>query len=434
MNVYQELQWRGLVYDGTEGVEQHLLSGPVTAYIGFDPTAASLHVGSFIQILALARLQQAGHVPIALVGGGTGLIGDPSGKTQERQLLTAEKVEENCTGIRNQLARFLDFDVKTNPARLINNADWLTKVSFVDFLRDVGKHFTINYMLAKDSVKRRIEQEDGISYTEFSYMLMQSYDFLMLYDNEGCTLQVGGSDQWGNITAGAELIRKMRRKHAFGLVQPLITSSTGVKFGKTESGTIWLDPELTSPYRFYQFWLNTADDDVVRYLKFFTHLEHGVIDELAAGHDAAPQRREAHRRLAEEVTSMVHGEDARDRAVRSSEVLFGGDLGDLGAADILEIFDDVPSSRLAPGLFEGGGEDGGESGGMSLVDLLAETGLSVSKGAARRLVRDGGAYINNRRVGDEQEKVRRGDFLDDNVLVLRAGRKKYHVVTLGDPS
>ncbi len=417
-----ELSWRGLVYDKSEGLAEHLGAGPVTHYIGFDPTAPSLHVGSLLQILGLARMQRAGHLPIALVGGGTGMIGDPSGKTHERQLLSTERVEENVAGIERQLRRFLDFDSRTHPARLINNAEWLAEVRLVDFLRDIGKHFTVNYMLAKESVKQRMAQEEGLSFTEFSYLLGQAYDFLELHRRYGCTLQMGGSDQWGNITSGTELIRKVARSKAFALVSPLITTSAGVKFGKTEAGSVWLDAESTSPYRFYQFWLGTEDRDVVPYLRYFTWLDQGEITELAAVHEESPSRREAHRRLAAEVTEMVHGPSAVERAVRSSEVLFGAEIAGLASDEILDIFDDVPSTELDR---EAAGGDG-----LAYVDLLATTGLTASKGAAKRLVRDGGAYLNNRRVRDEQQRVTRDDFLDGRILVLRMGRKKYHLVSL----
>ena len=422
VNIFGELKWRGLVYDAMEGVEEHLTHDEVTLYIGFDPTAASLHVGSLLQIMALARMQRAGHTPIALVGGGTGLIGDPSGKSQERQLLSTEKVEENCQGLREQLSRFLDFETEKNPARLVNNGEWLAKIPMVDFLRDIGKYFTVNYMLAKESVSRRLESEDGISYTEFSYLLLQSYDFLVLNDRYGCTLQMGGSDQWGNITAGAELIRRVRQKKVYGMVGPLITTASGQKFGKTEAGTIWLDAELTSPYHFYQFWLNTSDEDVVRFLKYFTWLGQEEIAELEAALAEAPQERRAHRRLAHELTTMTHGESACDRAIRASKALFGGAVDDLSADDVLEIFEDVPSSRLQAEQLAGEG--------APLVDLLAGSGLESSKGAARRLIRDGGAYVNNRRIGDERHRVSSDDLIDGRVLILRKGQKKYHLLNL----
>ncbi|MEM1201698.1 MAG: tyrosine--tRNA ligase, partial [Acidobacteriota bacterium] len=375
------------------------------------------------QILVLARMQRLGHRPVGLVGGGTGMIGDPSGKTAERQLLTREKVQENLAGIREQLSRFLDFDAKENPAELVDNGDWLNSLSMVDFLRDVGKYFTVNYMVAKDSVKRRMEGDDGISYTEFSYLLLQSYDYLVLHDRMGCTLQMGASDQWGNITAGIELIRRLRQKRAYGIVTPLVTSSSGVKFGKTESGAVWLDAELTSPYRFYQFWLNVADADVVQYLKYFTFLDRGQIGELEAQHAEAPQKRDAQRRLAKEVTRMVHGPTALQLAERSSEVLFGGGVEDLRAADVRDIFEDVPSSEVSKDAL---------ASGLSVVDLLVQSGLAPSKGAARRLVRDGGAYVNNVRVGEEAAAVTVDDFKDGEVLILRKGRKAYHLISLAE--
>src|SRR6266704_1785566 len=326
MNVFEEFQWRGMLYDASEGLEEALAHHSITGYIGFDPTAASLHVGSLLPIMSLVRLQQHGHTPIALVGGGTGMIGDPSGKTQERQLLSKELIEFNVEGIRAQLSLFLDFEVKTNRAMLINNADWLVHVRMVDFLRDVGKHFTVNYMLAKESVKRRFEEGEGISFTEFSYILLQAYDFLILYDRYGCTLQMGGSDQWGNILAGIELMRKMRGARGYGMVFPLVTTTSGIKFGKTEAGSVWLDPKLTSPYRFYQFWINTDDRDVVKYLKFFTMLNQEEIAELEAAVEIAPEKREAQKRLAQEVTRVVHGDYELRKAIQASQVLFGGEI------------------------------------------------------------------------------------------------------------
>src|SRR2546425_6396592 len=318
MNVFEEFKWRGMLYDASEGLEDALAHHSITAYIGFDPTAASLHVGSLLPIMGLVRVSEEGHKPIALVGGGTGMIGDPSGKTQERQLLSKEQIEYNLEGIKAQLSLFLDFESKTNPARLINNADWLTPISLVDFLRDVGKHFTVNYMLAKESVRRRYEEGDGISFTEFSYVLLQAYDFLVLHDRYGCTLQMGGSDQWGNIVAGIELIRKMRGARSYGMVFPLVTTNAGIKFGKTEAGSVWLDPNLTSPYRFYQFWINTEDRDVVKYLKYFTMLDQRAIAEMETSVAVSPEKREAQKRLAEEVTRTVHGESNLRKAIQAS--------------------------------------------------------------------------------------------------------------------
>src|SRR6185369_6508688 len=334
MNLFEEFKWRDLVHDVTPELPEVLQKEKVTGYIGFDPSAASLHVGSLLPIMNLARLQRAGHNPIAIAGGGTGLIGDPSGKTQERQLLTREQVEQNLTGIKKQLARFLDFETKNNPARIVNNADWLSPISMMEFLRDVGKYFTVNYLLGKESIKRRLESEDGLSFTEFSYPLLQAYDFLMLFDRFNCVLQMGGSDQWGNILAGIDLIRRLRSERAHGLVSPLVTSSTGIKFGKTEAGAVWLDPALTSPYRLYQFWINTDDRDVITYLKFFTFLTRQEIDEFQLSVQAEAHTRKAQRELARYVTEMVHGPTALESAVRASEVLFGKEISGLGARDI----------------------------------------------------------------------------------------------------
>ncbi len=409
-----------MLYDASEGLEDALAHHSITGYIGFDPTAASLHVGSLLPIMGLVRLQQHGHTPIALVGGGTGMIGDPSGKTQERQLLSKEQIEYNVEGIRAQLSLFLDFEVKKNRAMLINNADWLAPIPMVDFLRDVGKHFTVNYMLAKESVKRRFEEGDGISFTEFSYMLLQSYDFLVLYDRYGCTLQLGGSDQWGNIVAGTELIRKMRAAKGYGLVFPLITTSAGIKFGKTEAGSVWLDPNLTSPYRFYQFWINTEDSDVVKYLKCFTMLDQQAIAELEHSVAVSPEKREAQKRLAEEVTRTVHGESNLRKAIQASRVLFGGVIEDLSASDVLDIFAEVPSSEMPGDIFSGDG--------VSLVDLVITCGFATSKGAARRLIEDGGIYINNRRVSDVQATIGLSALIEGQYLVLRKGARNYHLV------
>jgi tyrosyl-tRNA synthetase len=420
MNVFEEFKWRGMLYGASEGLEEALTNQSITGYIGFDPTAASLHVGSLLPIMGLVRLQQHGHTPIALVGGGTGMIGDPSGKTQERQLLSKEQIEYNLEGIKAQLSLFLDFETKTNRAMLINNADWLAPVRMVDFLRDVGKHFTVNYMLAKESVKRRFEEGDGISFTEFSYMLLQSYDFLVLYDRFGCTLQIGGSDQWGNIVAGTELIRKMRGAKGYGLVFPLVATSAGIKFGKTEAGSVWLDPNLTSPYRFYQFWINTDDNDVVKYLKFFTMLDQQAIAELEHAIAVSPEKREAQKRLAQEVTLTVHGESNLRKAVQASRVLFGGEIADLSASDVLDIFAEVPSSTIPRDTFAGDG--------ISLVDLVIACGFATSNGAARRLIEAGGIYINNRRVSDFQATIGLSALIEGQYLVLRKGSREYHLV------
>src|SRR5687767_13258638 len=412
MDLYGELEWRGLVYDATEGVRDALAREKVTGYIGFDPTAPSLHVGSLLQMIALAHLQRHGHSPIAVVGGGTGLIGDPSGKTAERQLLTVEKVEANVAAIRGQLARLLDFETRTAPARLVNNAEWLTRLSAVDFMRDVGKHFTVNAMLAKESVKRRIEGDTGISYTEFSYALLQAYDFQELHDRFGCTLQMGGSDQWGNITAGMELIRRVRGGKAHGLVLPLITTASGTKFGKTEAGTIWLDPELTKPYEFYQYWLNTDDRDAVRYLKFFTFLPQDRIRELEDISVKEPERRHAQRTLAQEVTTLVHGADAVRDAEAAAQKLFSGDMSAMSIAELLQVFPNVPSSDAVY-----------TAEGWPVVELLSSAGVTSSKGEATRLIRSGGIYINSRRVTDEKERVKPDQAIEGQLFVVRKGKR-----------
>ena len=418
MDFCQEIKWRGLWHTASEGLEDHFAKNKVTAYIGFDPTASSLHVGSFLPIMLLVRLQRSGHMPIAIVGGGTGLIGDPSGKTSERQLLTKEATDANLQGIRAQLERFLDF-TGSNAAKIINNADWLVNIGMVDFMRDVGKHFTVNHMLAKESVDRRISSEDGISYTEFSYMLLQAYDYLVLAQQHNCTLQMGGTDQWGNITAGTELIRKVTGKHAHGLVVPLITDAAGVKFGKSEGVPIWLDKDRTSPYKMYQFWLNTADADVVRYLKYFTHLDERQIAELENRVREAPETREAQRRLAEECTRMVHGDGAMSAAIQASQALFGGDVSSLPAADIADIFSEVPSKTIARDRLQAG---------IGAADFMADTGLAPSKGEARRLIESGGFYVNNRRVNDPRAKIDMSEAVEGKFLVLRKGGKAYLLV------
>jgi tyrosyl-tRNA synthetase len=417
MSLYDELKWRGLVYDATEGVREVLARERVVGYIGFDPTASSLHVGSLLVMMALAHMQRQGHSPIALVGGGTGLIGDPSGKTSERQLLTTQRVEENVAGIRAQLARFLDFDDRANPARLVNNAEWLTKLGALEFMRDVGKHFTVNAMLAKESVKRRTESEDGISYTEFSYSLLQAYDYLVLHDRFSCTLQMGGSDQWGNITAGMDLIRRVRGTKAHGLVLPLVTTSSGTKFGKTEAGTIWLDATLTRPYEFHQFWLNVDDRDAVRYLKFFTFLEATRIAELEAATALEPEQRHAQRTLAREVTLLVHGADAVREAESAAERLFKGDLRSMSEGELLQVFSSVPSSQTPY-----------RSEGWLVTEFLASNAVTGSKGEAVRLIKGGGIYINGQRVVDEKSRVLPNDAMHARYFVVRKGKKDNFLV------
>ena len=419
----EELRWRGLLKDMTEGAAEHLAEMPRRGYIGFDPTASSLHVGNLLVVMDLVHLQRHGHTPIALVGGGTGLIGDPSGRDTERQLLTKEQAAENAEGIRGQLEHFLDFEVKPNAALMRNNLDWLSELALVDFLRDIGKHFSVNQLMAKESVRRRLEDPDvGLSYTEFSYILMQSYDFLELYRRDGCTVQFGGSDQWGNITAGTDLIRRVDGGKAFGVVSPLVTNASGRKFGKTEAGSVWLDPELTSPYAFYQFWLNTDDADAVKYLKYFSLLSREEISELETATESEPFRRLAQKALGEDVTRRVHGETGLAKALQATAALFGGDLSGLSAGDIADVFGDVPSSEI--GTEELAGE------GKPIVDLLDESGIATSKGDARRSIEGGGIYVNNRRVESVDYRVTTADAIDGRFLVLRKGKKSYQLVAV----
>ena len=420
VNILDELRWRGLLYDRTEGLDQVLATGSVTAYIGFDPTASSLHVGSLLPVMSLARLQRFGHTPIALVGGGTGLIGDPSGKANERSLLTVEQVEDNAKGIHRQLERFLDFGATGNPARMVNNADWLRSISLLAFLRDTGKHFTVSYMMAKESVKRRLGSDDGLSFTEFSYQLLQAYDYLVLHDRFRCTLQLGGSDQWGNVLAGCDLIRRVRGARAHGLVLPLVTTSAGTKFGKTEAGTVWLDADRTSPFRFYQFWLNTDDRDAVQFLKWFTLLAEPEIDAIAVAHEASPDKREAQRELARILTRAVHGAEELSRAERASAVVFGGSLADASPADILTVFDDVPSIEIPAVDLEGGG--------LAVADAAVRASLVASKGQAARLIKQGGIYVNDRRVTEAENRITRADMIGGQVLVLRKGQRERRMI------
>ncbi|MGC9349439.1 MAG: tyrosine--tRNA ligase [Anaerolineae bacterium] len=423
-SVFDEFQWRGLIYDFTEGLPELLKREKITVYIGFDPTSDSLQVGNLLALMGLARMQRFGHTPIAVAGGGTGMIGDPSGKTSERQLLNPEEVEANVKAIRGQLERFLDFDASSNAARIVNNADWLLSISLMEFLRDVGKHFTVNYMTAKDSVRTRLSREEGISYTEFSYMLLQAYDFLQLFDRYNCVAQAGGSDQWGNITAGVELIRRKRGERAYGLVYPLVTGPDGNKLGKTERGTIWLDPAKTSPYRYYQFWLNQGDAEVIDYLRFFTWLDREEIAELELAVAEHPERREAQRTLAQEMTRVTHGEMALAKAEQAAQVLFGGELVGLDAGDIQDVFSDVPSNDIPRSRFEGEG--------VALVDILDETGMTRSKGEARRLLKSGGIYVNNVRAEGSAQTLTIEEAIGGQFIVLRRGKKRYHLLRLVD--
>jgi tyrosyl-tRNA synthetase len=417
---FEELRWRGMLHDATEGAEEALKEGVQTAYAGFDPSAASLHVGNLVPVMGLVHLQRAGHRPIALVGGGTGLIGDPSGKSAERNLLTLAETAANAEAIYRQLEAFLDFDGVPNPARMRNNRDWLSRLGMLEFLREVGKHFSVNAMLRKDSVRRRLEDEtSGISYTEFSYLLLQSYDYLRLFEDEGCRFQFGGADQWGNITGGIDLVRRVTGERAYGVVFPLITTASGAKFGKTEEGAVWLDPARTSPYKFYQYWLNTEDADVGRNLRFFTLLSREEIEALERIAGERPDAREAQERLAAEVTRTVHGEDAVARVRKASQVLFGGEVQGLSPEEIEEIFADVPSSKLSRERLSGEG--------VELVILLAETGVATSRGDARRALEQGGIYLNGERITDPHRTLVSADPLHGRFLLLRRGKKSYHL-------
>ncbi len=425
-DIFEELKWRGMVFDYTEGVPELVSREKITLYNGFDPTGDSLHIGHLVPMMALARWQRFGHTPIAVAGGGTGMIGDPSGKSEERNLLTRDEIEHNVTKIQKQLSLLLDFEARSNPALIVNNYDWLSQLTMMDFLRDIGKHFTINTMMAKDSVRSRLEREgEGISYTEFSYMLLQSYDFLHLFDTFNCVLQAGGSDQWGNVTAGIELIRRTRGAKAQGVAYPLITRADGSKFGKTATGeNTWLDPLRTSPYRFYQFWLNSDDADVINYLKYFTWLEQNEIAELEAALEEHPEQRAAQRSLAQEVTRVIHGETAVAKAEQAAAVLFGGDLDGLEADDIVDIFADVPSSEVSRVALGGDG--------TAVIELLVQSQLASSKGDARRAVQGGGIYLNNQRVSDAAQSVTAKEAIDGRFLVLRKGRKQYHLLEVVD--
>jgi tyrosyl-tRNA synthetase len=415
--VLDELAWRGLIHQYTEGLAESLAAGPVSAYCGFDPSAPSLHVGSLVPVMGLVHLQRSGHRPIALVGAGTGMIGDPSGKRTERQLLTPDMVEANAAQIHEQLERFLDF---TGPAaaRMRNNAEWLLPLTAIGFMRDVGKHFTVNYMMQKEAVKTRLE--DGISYTEFSYMLLQAYDYLELHRLEGCTLQVGGSDQWGNITAGIELIRKMAGASAHGLTYPLITTASGTKFGKTEAGAVWLDANQTSPYQFFQFWINIDDRDVGRFLRIFTLLPRKTIEELDRETAEHPERRGAQQALANEVTARVHGEEAARVAGEVSALLFGkGDPKSLSAKALQALAKEVPFVRLSS-----------DGAGVDVLELFTRAKLVASKGAARRLLEQGGLYVNGDRLSADDKTLGGDRLLPGGHLLLRKGAREYALVRL----
>lgn len=415
----EELRWRGFLESTTsDDLDAFLSEAPRTIYVGFDPTADSLHLGNLIPVMGLAHAQRHGHRPLVLVGGGTGLIGDPSGKSGERTLLTREKADENAHAIRNQLSRFFEFSFADNRALMLNNADWLCPLNLLDFLRDIGKHFSVNEMIKRDSVRTRLEERDqGISYTEFSYMLMQAYDFLHLYRHHDCTIQMGGSDQWGNILSGKELIRRIEGGRAEGITFPLLTTSTGKKFGKTEEGSVWLDAARTSPYRMYQYWLQTADADVVRFLKLFTFLDAARIEELSRDVAERPEAREAQRALAGEATAIVHGRDTVTAVEAASRILFGSD--EIPSAETVRLLaSEMPSTAVD--LREG----------IALIDLLLRTRLAESKGAARKLLEGGGIYMNNERQTQAQKVVSSGDMKWPGAILLRAGKKNYHLVLM----
>jgi tyrosyl-tRNA synthetase len=425
VNIFDELEWRGLVADCTDALElkKRLESGPIVLYAGFDPTADSLHVGSLVPLLALRRFQLAGHHPIALAGGATGLVGDPSGRASERPLLTKEVLDSNIAGIKEQLRRLLDFDCAVHPARLMDNASWTAPVGFLDFLRDIGKHFSVNQMMAKESVRARMEdRESGLSYTEFSYMLLQAFDFFHLFEAQQCELQIGGSDQWGNITAGMELTRKKTGAHVFGLTLPLILNSDGTKFGKSAAGAVWLDARKTSVYRFYQYWIRTDDRDVVRYLKLFTFLGREEIEALAAQHQERPEARAAHKALAAAMTDLLHGPAATAEAIRASDILFGGGLEGIAESTFNEIVGEVPTRELDMPKLAGAG--------APLAEIMAASGLCPSKGQARKDIEGGGVYVNNIRESSPLRLVTAADLLFGKHLLLRKGKRNYTVMSV----
>jgi len=425
-DIHSELAWRGLIHQTTDDqrLPDWLRESGHTFYVGFDPTADSLHVGSLLQLATMRRFQRAGHKPIALVGGATGMIGDPSGKSEERNLLSADALHENIAGIESQLRRILDFETGSNAAALVNNYDWMQPFGYLDFLRDVGKCFPVNVMLAKDSVKSRLQREDGgISYTEFSYMLLQAYDFVHLYENYGCELQVGGSDQWGNITAGIDLARRLRGAQLYGMTSPLLTKSDGSKMGKTEDGTVWLSSDRTSPYAFYQYWFNVDDADAGNCLRMLTELGRDEIEALDAAREAQAHLRESQKRLAESLTRLVHGDDGLSAALRATEAMFGAEISDgFSEAQLAEIFSDVPSKTVPYARLEGEG--------LSVIDALVEAGLAKSKGDARRTIQQGGGYVNNRRVADIAAHVTARDLVGQTIIVLRSGRRKYALLRI----
>ena len=422
MTLLEDLQWRGLLADCTDlpGLARRLEQGPITLYCGFDPTGDSLHVGHLMGQLTLRRFQLAGHHPLPLAGGATGMVGDPSGKSAERNLLGREQLDHNVAAIKGQLSRLLDFEAAANPARLVDNATWTQPLGYLEFLRDIGKHFSVNVMVAKDSVRSRMEGDHGISYTEFSYMLLQAHDFYHLRHTLNCELQIGGSDQWGNITAGTDLIRKKLSASAWGWTFPLITKADGTKFGKTEGGSVWLDPRKTSPYRFYQFFIQSEDATVVPYLKKFTFLPREEIERLEAKHTADPGQREAHKVLAREVTTLVHGASACADAVRASEILFGGTLEGVSEGVFHDVVGEAPTKDLEKAKLAGPG--------LPLIDLLVHSGLATSRGQAKKDIEGGGIYLNNVRVSELGRSAAETDLLFGKYLLLRKGKRTYSVI------
>jgi tyrosyl-tRNA synthetase len=420
-DLLDDLKWRGLIAQTTDEAEfRKALAKPITLYVGFDPTAPSIHVGNLVVLFVLRRFQLAGHTPLPLVGGATGLVGDPSGKNEERTLNTTEVVGQWVDRIKGQLSKFMDFDTSKNPAVMVNNLDWTAPMSAIEFLRDIGKHFSVNQMLNKDAVSARLEK-DGISYTEFSYQVLQSMDYLELFRRYNCTLQIGGSDQWGNITAGLDLIRRVESVSAHALTVPLLTKADGTKFGKTAGGSVWLDPEMTSPYAFFQYWLNSDDKDVINFLKVFSFKSRTEIEVLESAHTANPGAREAHRELARELTSLVHSPDIAVRVEEAARALFGqGDLATLDEATLASALAELPRTRI---------ESGAEI--PTWVDLLAATGVVDSKSAARRIVKEGGAYLNNEKVVGEDFRLQKTDFLCGKYAVLRKGKRDLAAVELG---
>ncbi len=419
-NIFAELTWRGLIHQATDAanLSRWLASGSRVVYVGFDPTADSLHVGHFLPLMTLRRFQRAGHRPIALVGGATGMIGDPSGKSEERNLLSVETLRTNVAAMQTQMRRLLDFECPAQPAVLVNNYDWMAKFGYLEFLRDIGKNFPINVMLAKDSVRSRLERTDsGLSYTEFSYMLLQAYDFVQLHRQFGCELQVGGSDQWGNITAGIDLARRMHSVQLYGLTLPLLTKSDGTKMGKTESGALWLSADKTSPYAFYQYWINVSDDDAGRCLRFLTELNEEEIEALDRSRSDQPHLRESQRRLAQTLTQLIHGEAGLTAAEQATQVFFGAEIEHLTDRELLEIFADVPSRQVPMERLTGDG--------LPLIEALVLAGLAQSNGEARRAIEQGGAYVNNRRRNDLADRLTTADLAGETVAVLRRGKKQY---------